>query len=93
MMWRNCGLLRDGRGIEQALIRLEQWYPLLRAARTARAADHEFRRVSSIVMVGLLIARAALRREESRGGHFRSDFPGRDDIHWHKHVSDALTRA
>ncbi len=92
VMWRNCGLLRDGRGIEQAILRLEQWYPLLRTARAARAADHEFRRVSSIAMVGLLIARAALRREESRGGHFRSDFPSRDDINWKKHVADVFTR-
>ena len=35
-----------------------------------------------------LIARAALRRTESRGGHYRSDFPQRDDIHWRIHVVD-----
>ena len=46
--------------------------------------------MSSIVTVGLLIARAALRREESRGGHFRTDFPNRDDIHWKRHVADVL---
>ena len=51
-----------------------------------RSADRELRRLSSLVTVGLLIARAALRREESRGGHFRTDFPQRDDIHWQKHV-------
>ena len=33
-------------------------------------------------------ARAALRREESRGGHFRTDFPQRDDIHWREHYAD-----
>jgi succinate dehydrogenase/fumarate reductase flavoprotein subunit len=32
---------------------------------------------------------AALRREESRGGHFREDFPRRDDLHWNRRVSDA----
>jgi len=41
----------------------------------------------------LLIARAAVRRQESRGGHFRSDFPDRDDIKWQKHVSDVFMRA
>ena len=36
----------------------------------------------NLVTVARLIARAALRREESRGGHFRADFPARDDVHW-----------
>ena len=30
---------------------------------------------------------AALRREESRGGHFRTDFPQRDDLHWKIHIA------
>jgi L-aspartate oxidase len=44
--------------------------------------------VASLATVGFLIARAALRREETRGGHFRADFPDRDDIHLKKHFAD-----
>jgi L-aspartate oxidase len=33
----------------------------------------------------MLIARAALWREESRGAHFRVDFPARDDERWRMH--------
>jgi L-aspartate oxidase len=88
LMWRNCGLLRDGHGMQAALTRLEAWHGIVRAAPASRVADGEFRRVRSIVTVGLMIARAALRREESRGGHFRSDFPNHDDIKWRKHISD-----
>ena len=43
---------------------------------------------ASIALVGHLVARAALRREESRGGHRRADFPVRDDVHWKIHVAD-----
>jgi L-aspartate oxidase len=43
---------------------------------------------SDLALVGYLIARAALRREESRGSHFRTDFPRRDDLHWKIHIAE-----
>jgi succinate dehydrogenase/fumarate reductase flavoprotein subunit len=36
------------------------------------------------------MARAALRREESRGGHFRQDFPSRNDRDYKIHLEDQL---
>ena len=88
LMWRNCGLLRDGHGMQAAITRLEAWHAVVHAAPSSRMADHAFRRVRRIVSVGVMIARAALRRQESRGAHFRSDFPNRDDIKWRRHISD-----
>jgi L-aspartate oxidase len=89
LMWRCCGLLRSGSGLKDAVSQLEVWRAAIITGAAARS-DDAFRRVRSIVTVGLMIARAALRREESRGGHFRSDFPNRDDIKWRKHVVDML---
>ena len=46
-------------------------------------------RLLNLITVARLIAHAAYRREESRGGHFRSDFPERDDLRWRFHAVDA----
>jgi L-aspartate oxidase len=91
LLWRRAGLIRTGGDLEEAVARLSGWRAALGRAATAHgAATREQRRLASLVTVGLLIARAALRREESRGGHFRADFPRRDDIHWQRHCADVL---
>jgi L-aspartate oxidase len=91
LMWRHAGLLRSHASLSDLVTQLSSWWRHLADLRASAPADRDVRRLSSLVTVGLLIARAALRREESRGGHFRTDFPRRDDIHWQKHVSDVLT--
>jgi L-aspartate oxidase len=89
-MWRHAGLLRDRDGMTRAVAQLERWTAAF-DCRPGASFDAAAWRVGSLVMVGLMIARAALRREESRGGHFRADFPHRDDLHWGRHVSDRLS--
>jgi len=91
LMWRHAGLLRSRDTLSDLVTRLSSWWAHLSDVRAPALGNRDVRRLSSLVTVGLLIARAALRREESRGGHFRTDFPHRDDIHWQKHVSDVLT--
>ena len=86
LMWRSAGLFRTCDSLSTAVARLEGTYL---AARTlaAQAPDNlGARRRVNLCTVALLVARAALRREESRGGHFRADFPARDDIHWMVHM-------
>jgi L-aspartate oxidase len=91
LMWRHAGLLRSRDTLDDLVDRLTGWWAHLTRKRSGTLADREFRQLSSLVTVGLLIARAAVRREESRGGHFRTDFPRRDDIHWQKHVADVIS--
>jgi L-aspartate oxidase len=89
LMWRDVGLFRDRAGLERALQVLEPaWRTFDALARDGRPLDAPAWRTISVLTVGRLIARAALRREESRGGHYRSDFPDRDDIHWKRRVSE-----
>jgi len=90
LMWRSVGLLRAEGALRAAVAQLEEWVGATARALQVRACDPELRRVGAIVMVGWLIARAALRRRESRGGHFRTDVPARDDLHWKKHFSDVV---
>ncbi len=58
------------------------------ALRPAVAQLAEWSTASPLALVAHLIAKAALRREESRGGHFRSDFAARDDLHWKIHITE-----
>ena len=90
LMWRHAGLVRSRAGLDDAVRRLHAWRTATEALRVAAPANRERRRLASLATVAYLIARAALRREESRGGHFRADFPQRDDIHWQKHCADVL---
>jgi L-aspartate oxidase len=90
LMWRHAGLVRHADGLRAAVPQLAAWRAAATARRAATPADRDLRRVASLATVGFLIARAALRREETRGGHFRADFPNRDDIHFGTHFADVL---
>jgi L-aspartate oxidase len=75
LMWERVGILRSRQSLLRALREFEQ----IERARSLRAPSRNF------ASVALLIARAALWREESRGAHFRHDFPERDDARWRVH--------
>jgi L-aspartate oxidase len=74
LMWERVGIIRSRASMERALHEFGQISraPLGHASR-------------NFLTVATLIARAALWREESRGAHFRLDFPARDDERWRVH--------
>jgi L-aspartate oxidase len=67
LLWEQVGLVRHGEGMRSALEELESlettWAPTVPAP------------ARSLLLVARLVTHAALLREESRGSHFRSDFP------------------
>ncbi len=65
-MWEHAGIVRSAEGLRTCLAILDEV-----EARLPAGATEEM----NLVDAGRLIARSALAREESRGGHFRSDFP------------------
>lgn len=68
VMWERVGILRDKESLKRALKEFEQ----ISKARLSTSSNN-------FVTLATLVARAALWREESRGGHYRTDFPERDD--------------
>jgi L-aspartate oxidase len=89
LMWKSVGLFRTREGMQDAAAQLEAAYVAHRQALdNARADDADAWKQFNLVTVARLIARAALRREESRGAHYRQDFPERDDVHWKIHYVD-----
>ncbi|HEX3557438.1 MAG TPA: L-aspartate oxidase [Thermoanaerobaculia bacterium] len=69
LMWEKVGVVRDGAGLTAALGELDRL-----AARHPQASGE----ARNLLGVGRLVAAAALARRESRGGHYRSDFPSPD---------------
>lgn len=70
LMWRHCGIIREGAELRQLVRQLDS-VEMVVCSHAARV-QHELR---NLHVTARLIACCALAREESRGAHFRSDFP------------------
>jgi L-aspartate oxidase len=79
LMWEHAGLLRDAEGLEEARRMLESMSATMPSDFSRRALE-----ARNLHQVAELIVQAALARKESRGAHYRNDFPGRDDVHFRK---------
>lgn len=81
LMWRQVGIERDGLGLQDALRSLETWEGYL--ARLGPFSP-EGVEIVNMVQVGAAISLSGLFREESRGTHYRRDFPEQRD-EWRRH--------
>jgi L-aspartate oxidase len=80
VLWEKAGIVRDKGGLEQVSGNLAAWQSSL-----PRPTDQPSYELSNLVLTGRLLAEAALIREESRGAHFRSDFP-QTSPQWQCHI-------
>jgi len=87
------GPIRDAQALKEALAEYERFdrddVPAMRLDEKARSSDsvrgaelESALSVRNLVLLGRILAKAALMRTESRGAHFRLDYPNTDDAHW-----------
>jgi succinate dehydrogenase/fumarate reductase flavoprotein subunit len=82
-MWEQVGILRNGEAIAEAVAVLDEVTEQIEAIKVRSLRQFKTRlEALNLARVSRVIAGAALRRTESRGAHFRTDFPQRDDDRW-----------
>jgi L-aspartate oxidase len=79
------GVLRSAGGLAEAEILLDKL-----AGNTTELVDQESWETTNLLTVSAALAAAAALREETRGSHWREDFPGRDDARWSGHFDSVL---
>jgi L-aspartate oxidase len=85
-MWRNAGLLRDEPGLRAALAAIAAVDAQLPPLDSGLGSRRLFE-ARALIRVAQAIVESALARHESRGAHYRNDFPQRDDANFGQHSS------
>ncbi|MFQ6020212.1 MAG: FAD-binding protein, partial [Dehalococcoidia bacterium] len=80
LMWEEAGIVRDGQRLARARAVLAAWQAVLPSP-----ADRPSQELANLLTCGRLVAEAALLRRESRGAHYRSDFP-EPSPDWQRHI-------
>ncbi|HXG10228.1 MAG TPA: L-aspartate oxidase [Gemmataceae bacterium] len=83
LMVREMGVMRDEAGLREAERTVAFWCRYALAREFSSRAGWE---LQNMLTVARLMIGSALARQESRGVHFRTDFPRRDDANWQRHL-------
>ncbi|MFC1920239.1 L-aspartate oxidase [Chloroflexota bacterium] len=78
--WNKVSIIRNREGLNQAAAELAAWQKIL-----PQPADRPSYELSNLILTGRLVTEAAIIREESRGAHFRTDFP-ENMPGWRRHI-------
>jgi succinate dehydrogenase / fumarate reductase flavoprotein subunit len=91
-MTNYCSVFRDKKGLGRAVNEISDLKERNREvglSNRGRRFNYELMEafeLEYLLLEAEVILTSALAREESRGAHFREDFPHRDDTHWLKHT-------
>ncbi len=83
LMWRNVGIERDDKHLKEAVENIDLWCKYIINNEFSTPLGWE---VQNMLTVARLISVSASERHESRGVHYRLDFPDNDDKYWKKHI-------
>ena len=87
IMWDDVGIMRTAQGIERGIEKISELNGELMetglddADRVFNLTWHDWLNIQNLIDVSETIAKAAFSRENSRGAHFREDFPDQGDLH------------
>jgi len=82
LMWRNAGVMRSGEGLDEAIDMITFW---CRYVMDKEFSDVQGWELQNMLTVARLMAMSARQREESRGVHYRTDFP-ETSPDWQRHI-------
>ena len=88
VMWSHVGILRNKEGLDSAATTLDAWSEKIRNNGRGELITHE---LANMVLLGRLITKSALTREESRGAHYRTDYPAASSD-WVRHIVISKSR-
>jgi fumarate reductase (CoM/CoB) subunit A len=87
VMWRKAGIIRDEEGLEAALEKNEEIVACLKQVRVRDYGElRKYLELKNMVLLSQMVCRAALLRTESRGAHYRTDYPEEDNDNWLKNI-------
>ena len=97
LMYENVGVLRSAESLEEALKGIEQLRQKMTNAsiRPGKLYNNELidaLDLENMILLTEIITKAALNRTETRGNHYREDFPDQNDARWCKHSLIRLSR-
>jgi fumarate reductase (CoM/CoB) subunit A len=87
VMWEKAGIIRSAASLGAALVRIDELEALSKTCRAESPAELMRRLdLDHMLRVSKMVCKAALFRAESRGAHFRSDFPQERNPEWRKNI-------